>query len=290
MRRKAPSRRSRSHARKRKIRRSSTHRSRPRLRGASRPLMSRKPFVPDTLKPSVSVIVCGCSNHTVHTVRQLQKLAAADVILVLSGEQAARFHELRALPQLTLVVLPELLGPHEVRSVGASLASGEILLFVDGTTALDERAVYALIAAIEQGAALALTDQMPQLGRFDRWSDVDRVRAFINWSLGSSFLAANSVELLPHAWSREGAAAIGLPCLAAPAAAQEAAIRAGLRILVVPGGSTRGSARLAHEQLESHAIGDQVEALVMAMRQLGGRLQFADRNRKRKQGAGGDAR
>ncbi|MBB3113637.1 hypothetical protein FHS18_005750 [Paenibacillus phyllosphaerae] len=261
-----------------------------------RPTVASKREAPVVIRTKANVqqataIVCGYGTESPQTIRQLAKLGFAEIIAVLGREEEAAYNLLRQLPEVTLIYMPVRLAPHEARSIGASVASGNVLLFVDGKAVLDDQQVLAQLAAIEHGADVALADQMPRLGAFQRWGDADRVRAFVNWSLGCPELQANSIEHLPHAWTREGAATVGRDNLRNPAFAQEAAIAAKLRIQAVPSSLTRLSSKhqagvLLHE-LAQLSLGDHVEALTRAMKTTGGRLQFADRVRKRHISGGG---
>ncbi|MFB9330242.1 glycosyltransferase [Paenibacillus aurantiacus] len=235
----------------------------------------------------VSAIVLGSSSpDAVEQIRELSRLPVLETIVVLDGKDPSLAAIIRAQTDAIVVFVPETLGPDDDRSVGASQARGDILLFVSGNGPLDLASCGRLIAAIGQGADVALADRGASLGTFRQWGEPDRLRAFMNSALGCAWLGPNSLDHLPHAWSRGGLLGVGADRLAVPALALAAAITSGLRVKTVPLHPTIW-ARSGPAQERALRLGDHAEALVSIMQRQGGRLQWPDQVRRRGETGGG---
>ncbi|TYP69841.1 glycosyltransferase family A protein [Paenibacillus methanolicus] len=275
---------------------SGKRRPRGRQRGGRRSAIAR----PGTSRPQVkqaarghrvSAIVVGSrSPVSVARIRQLSRLTVLETIVVLDGKDPSLAAMIRAQTDAIVVFLPETLGPDEDRSLGALQARGDILLFVSGHDSVDLAVAGRLIAAVGQGADLALTDRSASLGTFRQWGEADRVRAFMNSALGCAWLGPNTLDQLPHAWSRVGMERVGADRLAVPALAQAAAITEGLRVKAVPihaAAIRRGKEWHDPHQEGALRLGDHAEALVSVIQRQGSRLQWPDQARRRSE-TGGD--
>lgn len=239
----------------------------------------------------VSAIVVGVlSPDAIGHIRDLTRIPILETIVVLDGRDPSLAAMIRAQTEAIVVFMPELLGPDEDRSVGVSQAKGDTLLFVSGHSPVDLSTLSRLIAAVEQGADVALVDRGASLGTFRQWGEADRVRAFMNSALDRAWLGPNSLDHLPHAWSRAGLERIGEGLLAIPARALAAAITTNLQVKTVPlhaSNARRGLNRLDAGAGGGLRLGDHVEALVSVMQRQGGRLQWLDQVRRRGE-TGGD--
>ncbi|MFC4099612.1 glycosyltransferase [Paenibacillus xanthanilyticus] len=239
----------------------------------------------------MSAIVVGSrSPEAVAHIRQWSRLPVLETIVVLDGKDPSLAAMIRAQTDAIVLFLPEMLGPDEDRALGASQARGDILLFVSGQDPVDLAAAGRLIAAVGQGADIALADRGASLGTFRQWGEADRVRAFMNSALGCAWLGPNTLDQLPHAWSRVGMERIGVERLAVPALAQAAAITEGLRLKTIPHHAAairRGKERHDPDQEGPLRLGDHAEALVSVIQRQGSRLQWPDETRRRSE-TGGD--
>lgn len=245
---------------------------------------------PFKLTKSAAAVVIAGANPRIEAIRELQRLPLGEIIVVLESADEGGFGHVRAIPGITILHTNEMLGADVGRAVGARMTSADIILFVDGETPVAAESLADLLRAAEAGCDLVLADLGSQLGPFSDWDDAMRIRAFMNWSLGSPELHANSVDSLPHAWSRQGLEKIGTMRLAVPAQAHRAAIYGNLCIRCCPmkmlAGHSRGSSAKAASQMLS--AGDHLEALRAAMREKGARLELPDLVRRRS-AAGRDA-
>ncbi|RAP77401.1 glycosyltransferase family 2 protein [Paenibacillus montanisoli] len=231
---------------------------------------------PVAMSKSAAAVVIAVPGMNRAAIKQLQRLPFQDIIVVLENGTEGDFAELRELPDITIMQTGDRLGADVGRAIGARMTKADIVLFADGgkETAAEQLAL--MLATAEAGADVVMADQTPQLGPFSRWDDRTRIRAFMNWSLGKPELKANSVELLPHVWSRHGIEKVGVSQLAVPPLAHLTAIRHKLQlrsIALQAGASGHASVELS--------VGDHIEALQTAMKAEGARLSFSDQLRRR---------
>ncbi|WP_308635572.1 glycosyltransferase family 2 protein [Paenibacillus silvisoli] len=215
-------------------------------------------------------------------IRQLLRLPLQEIIVVLEEGTEADFAELRAVPDITIMGIGERIGADVGRAIGARMTRADIVLFVDGRKETAAEQLALMLSIAETGADVVLADQTPQLGPFKQWDDRARVRAFMNWSLGKQELNANSVELLPHAWSRAGMEKVGIPQLAVPSLAHLAAVQNKLlfRSIALQKAKPDADVATGHASVEL-SVGDHLEALRAAMQAKGTRLTFPDQLRRR---------
>ncbi|PWW07359.1 glycosyl transferase family 2 [Paenibacillus cellulosilyticus] len=219
--------------------------------------------------------------------RELGKLPLEEIVVVLNGCTDSSLSIARSFPQVTAVHYAEKLGHDVGRSIGAKLTKSDIVLFVDSDIPIGADRLKRFIAAIAQGADVALNDISPFLPLFRDWDEVTKMKAFLNLSLGRPDLRANSMTCVPHAMSRRAIERIGSGMLAVPPKAQAAVIEAGLRIRtaaavnVLQTNRVRNSNVGKDNEVSRLIIGDHIEALKYAMNAGGSRLTNDDSGRRR---------
>ncbi|SDW82030.1 glycosyltransferase family 2 protein [Paenibacillus sp. CF384] len=255
--------------------------------------LPRGMWQPIAMGKSVAAVVLSVPGMNPSAINQLLRLPLQEVIVVLEGGSEGEFAELRAVPEITIMQIGESLGADVGRAIGARMTRSDIVLFADGQSIIAAEQLALMLSVAETGADIVVADQTPSLGIFKTWDEAARVRAFMNWSLGRAELLANSVELLPHAWSRHGMETVGVSTLAVPPMAHMAAIQHKLMVRSCSLSKVRknktvairGPVGVVSKEL---SLGDHVEALQTAMRSRGPRLAFPDQVRRRA-AAGGTA-
>ncbi|MBM7566723.1 glycosyltransferase family 2 protein [Paenibacillus sacheonensis] len=242
-------------------------------------------WVPVALTRSAAAVVMAGPNARLESVQQLLRLPLDEIVIVQEAAGGEAFNRFRALPDVTIIHTREKLGMDVGRTVGARLTNAELVLFVDGEAAVSAEQLAVLLAEAQAGSDLVLADVSGRLGAFRGWSDAARIQAFMNWSLGKPELQANSVAVLPHAWSRPAMERVGLPLLAVPPMAHRAAIEHQLRIRCFPVAAASpaalGTGSMGPADAAKLSAGDHIEALRAAMRTKGARLSLPDGVRRR---------
>ncbi|MBP3962017.1 glycosyltransferase family 2 protein [Paenibacillus lignilyticus] len=254
--------------------------------------LPRGMWQPIAMSKSVAAVVLAVPGMNPSAIKQLLRLPLQEVIVVLEGGSEGEFAELRAVPEITIMQIGETLGSDVGRAIGARMTRSDIVLFADGQSLIAAEQLALMLSIAETGADIVVEDQTPSLGVFKTWEEAARVRAFMNWSLGRSELLANSVELLPHAWSRHGMETVGVSKLAVPPMAHMAAIQHKLLFRSCSLSKARKNKTVARRPVsvvsKELSVGDHIEALQTAMRAKGPRLTFPDQVRRRA-AAGGTA-
>ncbi|MED1953387.1 glycosyltransferase family 2 protein [Brevibacillus centrosporus] len=193
-------------------------------------LRSTKSYGEDRL----SVIIPACNEErTIRNVlREVLQLAPAEIIVVVNGscDQTARIAREHG---VTTVEIAEPLGVDTGRAVGASLARGDILLFVDADFVIPAMDLYPFVRACQHRVEVALNDQRRFLSGVSSRDGVLAVRQALNAAIHHKGLGPGSMLVVPFALRRESFAPIGWQLLVCPPKAQAAAALAGLDIRLV---------------------------------------------------------
>ncbi|MFD0710688.1 glycosyltransferase family 2 protein [Paenibacillus sp. GCM10027626] len=218
---------------------------------------------------------------------QLHRLPLHEMIFIVNGSTDESFEMLRNQSRATIVHYHHALGHDVGRAIGAKLAESEILLFLDGDFPVFAEHLLPFIAAIGQGADIALNNISPYIGLFSNRDDVTIVKEFINRSMARADLGANSLTAIPHAMKKQAAQLIGYANLAVPPKAQVLAIQQGLKINspasvdVISTNRQRKRNVGRSNAVSELIIGDHIEALKTAFDMRGPRMSFPDRIRNR---------
>lgn len=156
---------------------------------------------------------------------------------------------------------------HDVgRSIGASAARGEIILFTDGDVVIPTRELIPFVQAIGAGADVAL-NQYTGPTRKNHVHSVVAAKHALNIVLFRDDLTGASLTTIPHAMTRKAIETIGIENLAIPPLAHAIGISKGLEVRLahyVNVGS-RNRKRRRNEQgknpLEQLIVGDHLEAI-----------------------------
>ncbi|GGD49822.1 hypothetical protein GCM10010911_04200 [Paenibacillus nasutitermitis] len=252
--------------------------------------LSRQSWQPVKLSGSASAIVLAGREGDLKfdCLRELNRLPLQEIIVVLEDAAGRDYDALRALPGITVVHVGTALQRDSGRSIGARLLRTDTMLFCDAHAPIPAERLAYLLAAVDSGADVAISETTDALGVFRKWDELSRVKAFVNWSLGRPDLLANSNSELPNAWSRRAVNLVGEAALSLPPVAQQTALYHQLNIVVCrnvhPVGNLRESGGLG---VNSLAAFGHLAALKAAMDHRGGRLSHPDRVRRR--GAAGGA-
>ncbi|RCX19763.1 glycosyl transferase family 2 [Fontibacillus phaseoli] len=209
---------------------------------------------------------------------ELGKLPLREIIVVLNGCTDGSFETVQRDPRVIRLSFPMRLGHDVGRAIGAAVATGDIILFMDGDLPLPAEELAPFLLAVDRGADVALNDISPFLPPFSRQDDVTRSKSYLNLSLGRPDLKANSMTAVPHAISRRALAATGTSALVVPPKAQAIAMVHGLNVCaphsvnVLRGNRIRSGNTGAGNPVARLIIGDHIEALGEAMKIMGARL------------------
>ncbi|WP_138496639.1 glycosyltransferase family 2 protein [Paenibacillus pinistramenti] len=211
---------------------------------------------------------------------ELQRLPLQEIIVVLNGCTDHSFAEVRKRSGILMVNDPQRLGHDVGRSIGAALAGGDAVLFLDGDMAVPAEELAAFLYEQESGADVVLNNITGFLPVYGRQDEVSRCKLFLNQALGRPDLHSNSLTAVPHVLSRRTLSHIGTSVLAVPPKAQAAAVLAGLHVTapctvdVIRRNRLRQSNSGSHNKVAQLIIGDHAEALGEAIRRRGPRLHW----------------
>ncbi|HZG88201.1 glycosyltransferase family A protein [Paenibacillus sp.] len=221
---------------------------------------------------------------------ELRRLTLEEVIVVLNGSSAELLRIVREHPiGATIVYYQEPLGYDVGRAVGARASSSDILLFLDSDMIVDADQLLPFIYEVEKGADVVLNPITPLFPpNCSDWDSVSNMKYFLNLCLGRKDLLASSLTAVPHALSRRAVETIGPDVLAVPPLAQARALRAGLTVTnapvivdVIKKNLIREHNVGANNSVEQLIVGDHLEAIHDSFLELGDRLLFPDRIRRR---------
>lgn len=190
----------------------------------------------------LSVIIPACKEACTigGVIAEAKRLEPAEIIVVVNGscDQTAQIAKRHG---VTTLEFPEPLGVDTGRAIGASLAQGDILLFVDADFVIPAMDLYPFARACQQGADIALNDQSGFLDAARTDNVVVAARQALNVATDRKELGIGSMLVVPFALRRKPFASLGWKLLACPPKAQMAAALSGLTI------------RLAH-QVDSFSL------------------------------------
>lgn len=177
------------------------------------------------------------------------------------------------------------LGHDAGRSVGAEVAKGEVLLFMDGDFEIPASGLRPFVSAVSGGADIALNDYSgPVRKRLPH--PVILAKYALNILLGRRDLQGCSMTAVPHAISRKALAVLGSEVLSRPPLAQARAVLEDLRVeavFKVPVGKLNAVRRKADgtDPLQQLIIEDHLEAVSLLLECQGKRAGFSDGTRRR---------
>ncbi|WP_151208758.1 glycosyltransferase family 2 protein [Paenibacillus yonginensis] len=236
--------------------------------------------VPVPLQGKATVVITACNEERTlgPLLDELDRLPLHERIVVLNGCTDGSFAEVKKRDNVVIAYDPERLGHDVGRSIGAALASGDSLLFMDGDMQVPAEELAAFLYERESGNDVVLNDISAFLPPFGRQDEVTRCKVFLNQALGRPDLGSSSLTAVPHVLSRRALEAIGTAALAVPPKAQAIAILEGLVVSapctaeVIQRNRLREGNSGTGNQVAQLIVGDHAEALNEAVRRLGPRL------------------
>lgn len=229
-------------------------------------------------------------------IREARKIEPLEIIVVVNGSTDATASTAASLGAKT-IVYPVALGNDVGRAVGAKLAKGDILLFLDGDFALQPKDLFPFCNAIAAGTDIALNDLDYYLNLRFPLHIVTALKYAVNLALDKKELGIGSMVAVPHAISRQALETIGWLPLLSPIMAQVKGTLAGLVVRNVHRVDVDLINRIRPDQhfsKEGYApaiariIGDHVEGISQLIAERGerGGLFDGDRDWERVRGLG----
>ncbi|WP_254612967.1 glycosyltransferase [Brevibacillus sp. HB1.1] len=220
---------------------------------------------------TVSVIIPALNEAATiqQVIREVLRLEPVEIIVVVNGsdDQTAQLaRECGA----TTVEFPYALGVDTGRAIGASLAKGDILLFVDADVIMTAHDLYPFVLACQRGVDVALNDVSAFLNQPCADNVFVACRQALNLALNRKDLGIGSMVTVPFALRREAVAPLGWPILLCPPKAQAVYAQAGVKMELVHQVNSFSSNRLRPEKhfassgmppAVEQIAGDHVEAL-----------------------------
>lgn len=213
-------------------------------------------------RPLVSVIIPAMneSRTIASVVTQAQLVSSPVEVIVVDNGSEDGTGDLAAAAGAKVLSYGQPLGHDIGRRIGAEVAKGEILLFLDADMIIPAALLQPFIRAILEGADIALNDYSGPV-RTRNVHPVVEAKHMLNMLLQRPDLRGASLTAVPHALSRTALQTLGYEVLERPPLAQAMAILNGLKLSLaasVPVGSwnprrtTRGVDPLQHIVVEDH--------------------------------------
>lgn len=206
-----------------------------------------------------------------------------EVIVVVNGSNDGTRRIVRQ-QRVKMLSFDEPLGHDVGRSVGAEMAKGQVLLFIDGDMVISHTQLRPFVQAVAKGVDVALNDYSgPTHKRLVH--SVVLSKYVLNIMLSRPDLKGSSITAVPHAMSRRALEVIQPQNLSIPPLAHAMAIEEGLQVKAVHsvnvGRINPIRVRQYKDPLESLIVGDHLETIDWLSQKLGARSSFSDLTRKR---------
>ncbi len=221
--------------------------------------------------------------------REVRKIGAGKLeIIVVANGSTDGSKQIAESMGARVVSFAEPLGHDVGRSIGAGLANGEILLFLDGDMVIPARDLRRFVHTVHRGVDVALNRYLGPI-RTRNVHPVVLAKHALNAALGRTDLQGTSMTTIPHAISRRALAAIGTAALAVPPKAHAMAVQKGLIVRpvhLVPVGrlNPRRKRRwtiLGTDTVGQLIMGDHLEAIRWLLNTTGERGRHTDLMRNR---------
>jgi glycosyltransferase involved in cell wall biosynthesis len=222
----------------------------------------------NSIHPKVSVVIPVMNERrTLATViRQVSRVhAETEVIVVINGSTDGSLKLARQMGA-RVIKFDSALGHDVGRSIGASAAKGDIILFTDGDIVIPTSRLIPFIRALESGKVdIALNKYLGPVKK-QRVGSVILAKHALNAFLSNNKLKGESLTTIPHAINRKALEAIGAENLAVPPKAQAIAACKGLNIspvqyIEVGKSNPRRRKGYRVDPLEKLILGDHLEAI-----------------------------
>lgn len=220
-------------------------------------------------------------------ISQTRKIEPLEIIVVVNGSTDSTAEIAVSLGAKTMV-FADALGNDVGRSIGAKVARGDILLFLDGDFAISPTDLFPFCQAIVNGTDIALNDLDYYLNLRFPLHMVTACKYAVNLALDRRELGVGSMVAVPHSLSRKALQLIGWQALLSPTMAQVKGVLAGLTVRNVHKVEVdlmnrirpdQHFARQGYAPAVERIIGDHVEGISYLIEQRGARGGLYDGNR-----------
>ncbi|NMD70479.1 glycosyltransferase [Bacillus sp. DNRA2] len=158
--------------------------------------------------------------HTIaHVINEVRKIEPSEIIVVVNGTTDNTAALAKACGATT-VEIESRLGNDVGRSIGAMLATGDIILFIDGDFPIPAKDLFPYAKAISNGIDLTLNNLDYYLDLRFPLNIVTALKYAVNLAYDHKDLGIGSMVAVPHALSRKALNRIGVECLLSPVVAQ----------------------------------------------------------------------
>ncbi|WP_276358303.1 glycosyltransferase family 2 protein [Cohnella caldifontis] len=216
-----------------------------------------------------------------NVIREARRLGPFEIIAVVNGSSDGTAAVCRSMG-CRVAEYGFALGHDVGRGIGACLAEGDILLFLDADIPIPADRLAPFVQAIRAGCDIALNQMSRSLALSEIPHYTAAAKTAFNRMLGRPELSVNSLVAVPHAMSRKAAETIGFEHLANPCLAQAIASAKGMRFACPAEVDVIGANRPRKAHIErcegsvyprstTRILGDHLEALGWLIRRYGPR-------------------
>lgn len=246
-----------------------------------RPKGKRRPF-----PGQVSIIVPAhnAASRLRQTLQRLTSWRAVREIIVVANGCTDNTVAIAKRARCTVIEYVNSIGHDTGRVIGASHATGDILLFLDADIVWQVGELRPFVQGIHNGADIVLNAYPFATSRFYHHPTAVAKRA-LNIALNHCHLKASSLTAVPHAIRRSALETIGIDALAVPPVAMARAVEGGLKVERGPYINVRTRNRWRKPSAFSYSvrdmiIGDHMEAFQYLLQQRGSRGGLPDGGRR----------
>jgi hypothetical protein len=162
-------------------------------------------------------------------IQEAAKLHPSEIIVVVNGSND-RTEAIACQLGAATIVFEEPLGTDVGRAIGAYVATGDRLLFVDGDFHMPWKELFPFAEAVRNDCDVAVNKLDHHLGMRAPWNSVTALKVALNIALGRGDLANASLVQVPFAMNRRALAIMPWHSLICPPKAYAIGVMGGLRI------------------------------------------------------------
>ncbi|GGH34129.1 glycosyltransferase family 2 protein [Paenibacillus segetis] len=242
-------------------------------------------------EPLVSIIIPVMNEKTTlpAVLYQASRVHPNSEVIVVANGSTDGTAEIAAKWGARLIRFDEPLGHDVGRRVGAEVAKGEVLLFIDGDMVIPAKELRPFVKATLAGVDVALNGYSGPVEKQEA-HPVVLAKYVLNAILSRSDLKGASMTAVPHALSRRCLQTVGSAALEVPPLAYAMAVSRGLNVQAVhtvpvgklnPVRVRQQASKRKGDPLTTLVAGDHLEALHWLVMEHGARGGFSDLGRQR---------